>query len=268
MTELQIDRKQLKQLSLEVRDIASRLINSDWEDADANLVRFLNFIDSDPIISDFIARHNHQEFDISSIRAERGYHEPYPVPTDTSGEIAFTYQLLKSAIRGYMPYLDLSRGYGTGTKHRDHVAAFNQRVVRPFVSHITRYLRSLMDEAGPQDSDTTSVHIQSVQQFNLAQGNSRIYAVNLADAQDLANAAQRFLGLLAQEDLPEDKRQELTEIAAFALEESNSTRPKRSLLKTLGGNLTSLMGNVKLTNETLQAGQELADRLSQVLPGL
>lgn len=54
MTEIQVDRNDLRKLSGDFRGYASRLLRTDFNDADSNLRRFIKFIDENEIIGGFI----------------------------------------------------------------------------------------------------------------------------------------------------------------------------------------------------------------------
>ena len=62
-----MDIKEIQKLSKNFRSLASRLLNSGYEDAMDNLIRLMKFIDEDATISQFISDNNKLEFDIEKI---------------------------------------------------------------------------------------------------------------------------------------------------------------------------------------------------------
>lgn len=53
---VEITRQELKKLSLDLRNKASRLLKTDFKEGISNLKRFVNFIEKSPIINDFIKK--------------------------------------------------------------------------------------------------------------------------------------------------------------------------------------------------------------------
>jgi len=162
-SEIEITKKDLKKLSLKFRTIASRLLKTRWEEGISNLKRFMNFIETNLIIYDFIQKKQSTIFDIEAIFG--GYHyqhnRGYPIPTESEDEIAFTYQLLKYALEKYSDnyhgYVLLAEFY-PNKKNQTSVDLFNQNVVQPFVYYIENHLTQLQIDMG--EDEQAKIHIQ------------------------------------------------------------------------------------------------------------
>ena len=63
--EVLLSENEYKKLSVKFRKIASRFLNSDFEDARDNLDRFLIFIEDCPTIKNFIEENNVSEYDFN-----------------------------------------------------------------------------------------------------------------------------------------------------------------------------------------------------------
>lgn len=87
---------------------SSRLLNTKYGNEIVDLNKFLNFIENEPLIFEFIKRNNCETFDIENIIRSKGYHDKYQIPIENDREIAFVYQLLKyvqKKIVGFTNYL-------------------------------------------------------------------------------------------------------------------------------------------------------------------
>lgn len=162
-SEIEITKKDLKKLSLKFRIIASRLLKTRFEEGMSNLKRFMNFIEKNLIIYDFIQKQQSTIFDIESIFG--GYQHNiggYPLPTESEeDEIAFTYQLLKYGLKNYHDdyhgYVWLAKYYQSKSL-QERVDLFNQNVVQPFVYYIEHHLTQLQIDMG--EDEQAKIHIQ------------------------------------------------------------------------------------------------------------
>jgi hypothetical protein len=92
-----VSKKELKKISRDFRMYSSRLLNTKYGNEIVDLNKFLNFIENEPLIFEFIERNNNETFDIENIIRRKDYHDKYPIPVENDREIAFVYQLLKYA---------------------------------------------------------------------------------------------------------------------------------------------------------------------------
>lgn len=76
----------------------------------------------------------------------RDYYGKYPIPLENDREIAFVYQLLKYAQNKRRDFYSLSFGYGSGNKIQNHIEAFNNEVIKPFIDHIRSHLENILIE--------------------------------------------------------------------------------------------------------------------------
>ncbi|WP_242048666.1 MULTISPECIES: hypothetical protein [Nostocaceae] len=163
--EIQINKNQLSKKSREFRMYATRLLNTSGYEGMKNLKRFIDFIDKDLIISDFIKKSHTKEFDIQSIcnigNSGLGYHIPDDSP---ESEITFTYQLLQYGLQNYYNNSDgywhlaaTKEGYIGGIDKV--VSKFNHSAVKPFIYHIEKYLSDLQIDLGEDENRTISIHV-------------------------------------------------------------------------------------------------------------
>lgn len=133
-----VDHKEFKKLSLNFRRNAGNLLNCDDYDEALRLLKFfLEAINSEPLIADFITKHNTQSFDIQMIIDER--QGAFELPLSKTEEISFIYQLLTYASEHAQNYMVLSYGYSS--KYSESVRRFNQHVTKRLVNYIGDYLQ-------------------------------------------------------------------------------------------------------------------------------
>lgn len=139
-----MNKKELNKLAREFRMYGSRLLSTKYGNGMSDLSRFLNFIESNEVIYEFILKNNNHQYDMKDICNSRGWHDKYDLPVEKDKEIAFIYQLLKYGQEVFGDYTAFSNGYGSGTKFQDRMDAFNNQVVKHLVDYIREYLEDLI----------------------------------------------------------------------------------------------------------------------------
>ena len=61
-TEIKLTKTELRKISREFRTIASRLLRTEFKQGMSNLKRFIDFIEENRIINEFIQKHNKHDF--------------------------------------------------------------------------------------------------------------------------------------------------------------------------------------------------------------
>lgn len=145
-----MNKKELNKLAREFRMYGSRLLTTKYGNGMSDLNRFLNFIESNGIIYEFILKNNNQQYDMKVICSNRGWLKKYGLPIEKDKEIAFIYQLLKYGQVSFGDYTAFSHGYGSGNKFQDHMDAFNNEVVKHLVDYVREYLEDLIVDSDDQ----------------------------------------------------------------------------------------------------------------------
>lgn len=218
-------------MSAEFRRIASRLLKTNMDDGMSNLRRFLGFIETNPLIWEFIETHNTKIFDMEKITKERTMREGYPIEPDKEYEISFIYQLLKYCSQHCNEYITICYWYGSSRKFQDMVDSFNDRVVHLLVSHIEVYLKGVWLDMGDDGRINISV---TGGQVAIAQGQGTVNATqnnHYAEAQNLKELAEDFYKLIEALDIDKEDKEDTKEIIEVAVAEVISEKPKRSLVK-------------------------------------
>ena len=123
---------EIQDISSEYRNIARRLSRTDYSQCDANLKRFMGVIQSNSLISDFLAEKNTTTYDIEKIIESRGWLDPFVISADVHEEISLEYQLLSYAIENFDG--DFTRLYG-GHFYTSAKSTINDEMQK-FIEHI------------------------------------------------------------------------------------------------------------------------------------
>jgi hypothetical protein len=229
--EISIDRKEFQKISLEFRRLSSRLLKTYLDDGMDNLKRLLNFIENTPLIWDFIAENNIAKFNMKDEIEKREFLEGYNIPIEKSDEIAYVYQLLKYCTENCGDYLGICMYYSSSRTLQDHIDSFNDRVVNSWISHIEVYLREKLIDMG--DNEKISITVNGGQ-VAIAQDDSTVYATqnnNLSPVEDINTLSVELIKLINLLDIEKEKKEETKEIIEAAVEEVNSEKPKKSIIK-------------------------------------
>jgi hypothetical protein len=295
--EIKITKSELRKKSSEFRMYANRLMHTQIDEGMKNLKRFIDIIDKDLIISDFLKKRHTKEFDIQSICVTGNSYMGYHIPDDSpESEITFTYQLLQYGLQTYYNdddgYWHLAATKETYMGDMDRVVSkFNYSVVKPFIYHIEKYLSDLQIDLGDDESRTLSIHIYGNMKGDIMPNNSSDIniknvtnsnvnaavgdisgtvnnAINQLQASENSNAIQlaELLNQLktaieAESGLPaDDKEVALEQVAVLASEGENPN--KESSFKPVKTAIAALKG----TATALPAAAELVKEFNQILP--
>ncbi|MGI2851614.1 hypothetical protein ACRS6Y_15265 [Bacillus cytotoxicus] len=261
--------KEFKKLSLNFRRVASRFLNCNFQEYEDCLKRFLLFIEESPTINGFIQENNTTKFNIQQIIKEKEFNEKFKLPVRESEEIAFIYQMLNFISENELDIMNIAFGYGGSNKIQDHVDGFNNQVVKPLVDYIVTYLGELKIDMGLDGKTSTQYNIGEFRgQLNHAEGQSTVNATqtyNETKIADLKVLTEQFVEELNRtESISQDDKEETAEILEAAVQEAESEKPRKIIVKTA-------IEKVKSVGELATAGTtlfSLGTKLVEVLQGL
>ena len=243
---MNIDKKQLKILSLEFRTIANRLITCHWQTGMDLLKKFMLFVDSNEIIRDYVQSYvNADDF--------KDYtYDPNCVYTsmgDTKQEeISFTYQFLKYVVNSGKPDIYPSFAWRYAKEPNDAVKEFCNRIVLPFVNYIEGYLTEIGIKMGYDENTQFSINVTGGNpQLNIASGNGVITATqnNGIDINQLESIIEEIKNIASSENFGKDKIEEISESLDTIKAELTSLQPKKGLLRTTLRGLQAISGSVQ-----------------------
>lgn len=260
----------LQRISLQFRQTSVRLIRTDFREGLNNLRRFLEFVDSYPIIVDFIQPRSAVEHNIEGAIASRetSNHRLFDMPTTTAEEVSFTYQLLTYALEHYSEYYQMCFGYGFGTGLQNHVAEFNKLVVLPFVNHINDHLNGLMVERGIGMQPHFTVSNNTIGAFNFAQQGGQITSASSAvvsETSTLSDAVEQVLKLLRIEPISPQEQTEIEDLVRDIHEEARQQSPKRSFLRLASSRIQEITRVISASSALGQAVHSLIQHIQTLL---
>lgn len=222
-----INKKELRKISSDFRMCADRLMQTTETAGMQNLKRFVNFIDQNLVISDFLRNKrresNFQFVSFDSLNIDELYYES---PED---EISFTHQLLQYGVEKFSgkddTYWRLIHKAGCGVRPtlQAGVNEFNSRIIKPFVRYIEIHLTHLQADLGDDENAKLIFHLYgdnygtnlgaTMNEMSIDQSNSSIGVgvnqgeintkklagtINEAEKQNLAEVVAEIRQLLEQ----------------------------------------------------------------------
>lgn len=224
-----IDKKQLKIISLEFRTFANRLITCNHQTGMALLKKFVAYIDEKEIISDYIKEYvNPDDFE----PVEKG--TCFLSMGDTKQEeISYTYQYLKYAVENYHNfYCDMAFGYAKEVN--DAVKEFCNRIILPFVNYIEGYLTEIGIQMGYDEDKKFMINVNGgVAQVNVANDNATVHATqsNGIDVSQLESIISDIMKHMPT-SLTQEEQEQITDSVEVIRAEIQSASPRKGFIKT------------------------------------
>lgn len=261
-----VTKKEIKNYSRDFRTIANRTLNSDFDVFDGNLKRFINYIDNNSIISEFINSciDDKDEFNIEDDlkQVSNGYGRYYFHSfIEERKEISYTYQILKYITENNITFRQYIYPYSTSNKFQDKVKGFNDKFILPFVNAINGNFERICVEMGLDEENKYIITING-EQVNIAKDNSIIYA-NQNNNSNLNYLVAKLKNTLEENSINEDVKNEIMDNAEGILEEISSGKPRKGRLKAF---VKALKQSANLVPKVVEIGANIATIISFVQP--
>ena len=248
---MKLSRKELRKIQYDFNSYANRLLQADYRDYTGVLGKFLNYLESTPIINEYIKDCGNCDWDleeeVEKVQGSYG-NNIFSLGDTEKEEIRNVYAVLrylvdtKNAI-----YCGISMGYSTSNKFPDKIKGFNDRFVMVLIRHIESYLTKVGIDMGIDEKIVYNVTVQNGQAI-IANDNSTVTAIR-----GVKEATTTLMS-------PEDKETAMESLEVVETE-IVSEKPKRSMLKTALAALQAIKG----TTEFCAAVAALAQFISTVL---
>ena len=242
---MRLNRKELRKIQYDFNSIACRLLQADFQDYTGVLGKFLNYIDSTPIIIDYINGCGQCDWDlakeVNDVQVSYGRLIFSTGDTDEE-EVRNVYAVLHYlADNGNSVYRGIAMGYSTSKNYQDKIRGFNDRFVMVLIRHVERYLTKVGIDMGLDEKIVYNVTVENGQAI-IATDGSTVTATNQVgtDGGELAKliaAVQSATGSLP----PEDKEAVMESLEVIEAEAS-AEKPKKSMLKTALATLNAIKG--------------------------
>lgn len=236
--------EEIQDISANFRNVARRLSRTDYSQCDANLKRFMNVIDNQELIKDFIDSHNTCKYDIKKLIKERDWISPFKISPVMQEEISLKYQMLKYSIENFDG--DFTRLYGTHfytsskSTTNDEMRKFIEHVIDPLIDYISEYLRICYDKKvceeeknRPDISNGIMANYSTVVVANSIEGaisnNITINEDVKNDAMDLINSIKEVVST----DSSDSESDILEVLKQIELDIKANNKPKKGFLVAL-----------------------------------
>ena len=235
---------ELQEISSEFRAIARRLSRTDYSQCDANLKRFMSYIDSNEFVKDFIDLNNIHAYDVATIIKERDWLDPFDISPVFEEELSLSVQLLRYAVNNFDG--DFTCLYGTyhytssKSTANDEMRKFIEHVIDPLIDYICEYIRRCYEKSLEKEGKNNPFGGTNINATNSTVLVGSSVAGNVTneivitetvknDAQDLLFAIKEAMTVL---DIPtKTEIKELIEQIESEIQESK--KPKRGVLTAL-----------------------------------
>lgn len=255
------DKKELKKVSLAFRQISSRLLRSNMNDADDNLKRFLEHIEDSIVIRNYITSKHSKDYDIGEDIKGVGYRELIPVPTKSDEEVSYVYQLMCHLVDKPNAIINISHGYGSGTKMQDHVDGLMRRVFQPLINHVNNHLEILMIDLGEKENSTVKIEVNNSQGVNIANDGSVANFSGNVSGNTIKALGEEILSSIPKEnDLSTDQQSELKDYVEYYVKEmGGNQKPNLRFTSRMLPDFKSFAEGVNLTVQTSENIQKFIE---------
>ena len=242
---MRLNRNELKKIQYDFNSFSNRLLQADFQDYTDVLGKFLNFINSNPIILDYISDCGqcdwNLEEEVEEVQSSYG-RMIFSTGDNEEEEIRNVYAVLQYIVdKSIVVYYGIGMGYSSSNKFQDKIKGFNERFVMVLIRHIERYLTKVGIDMGLDDKITYNVTVQSGQAI-IAMDHSTVTATNSVGVDTdtlsklIADVRAASSGLTSEEQ--ENVADSLEVIEA----EASAEKPKKGMLRTAIATLKSIKG--------------------------
>mgnify|MGYP001041804461 CR=1 FL=1 len=249
---MKLNRKDLRKIQYDFNSYSNRLLQADYEDYADVLAKFVKYMDSTPIIIDYIYGCGVCDWNLEEEvqKVQKSYGRLFfSLGGTDEEEVRNVYAVLRYLVENdYSVYSDVAMGYASSTKWQDKIKGFNERFVMVLIRHIERCLTKIGIDMGIDEKNIYNVTVQNGQAI-IASDNSSVTATTnigetASDIERLINAVRTSMNTLTSDADKETASESLEVIEA----EVASEKPKKSMIKTAIASLQAIKGTVEFAS--------------------
>ena len=235
-----MNKKDIKKISITFRTFASQAINARYTDVGSRLAQFINYVDDTPLLRDYvngcisISSIRNVEGDVEKVANSYG-NEQLEMGESVEDITAFAYKAMKFLSGKNDQIIQLGLAICRSSNFQDCAKAFGTNIVLPFASNISLFLTTMMIDMGMDENTQYNITVNGGQ-VNVSQDNSTLNAVfnsNGPSLERLKELAEDITKVIAQNVIPDDNAQKITDALEGILEEMKRQSPKKGLIKVL-----------------------------------
>lgn len=262
---MEISKKELKKVSRKFRQLANRVINVHYNEANSIIKMFIEYIDSTPVISEYIEsvymEYPNLENEIEQVSGSYGS-SSLSTGNSPEQEVSWIYQILKFISENTSVHTpSLGWGYTSSRKYQDMIKEFGCRVVMPFANEVNTYLSDIATDMGYDEESKFMINVNGGQaQVNISNDNSTINAnQNIQINQSDVDKTIRELKQSLEKELSNNEGIKNVLMPQIELIESEilEVEPRKSVLKTSIETVNSLLKTVPVAVVAAESASKL-----------
>ena len=244
---MNIDKKELKQTSYEFRSKSSRLLSCNFDSFNRDLNRFVNFIEEEELIYNYIKSFNIDNFNIEDrIQEDIDNNNKFNIGDTEEEEIYIIYHLLRYCIKiEGLPYSLLLKYANGSRRYDDMIKNFNDEVSLILINHIEDYLNMIKMEMGYDEEMKYNIHMGNNGQVNIAEDKSTINAVQNNNGNDLEELSKEIKKILRDIDLDKEIKENIEDNIEVLESELLEEKPRKGFIRTAIDGLQNSLPNIK-----------------------
>lgn len=242
---MRLNRNELRKIQYDFNSISNRLLQADFEDYTGVLGKFLTYIESTPIIFDYIKDCGDCDWDLATevqeVRASYG-RMIFSTGDTEEEEVRNVYAALRYLVdTNNAIFHGVAMGYSHSNSYQDKIKGFNERFVMVLIRHIERYLTKVGIDMGLDDKVVYNVTVHNGQAI-IATDNATVTATNnvgvdMSELKKLISEVQAVTTSLAPED-----QETVSECLEVIETETAAEKPKKGMLRTALTTLRTVKG--------------------------
>lgn len=249
---MRLNRKELRKIQYDFNSFSNRLLQANFQDYTDVLGKFLSFINSTPIIFDYISACGECDWDledeVNQVQSSYG-RMIFSTGDNEEEEVRNVYAVLLYIVeRSIDVYCGISMGYSSSRHYQDTIKAFNERFVMVLIRHIERYLTKVGIDMGLDEKVVYNVTVQNGQAI-IANDNANVTAtanigVNANELKQLIEAVRQNANTFEAEE-----KETVSDSLEVIEAEATSEKPKKGMLRTALTALNNVKDTVKCAAE-------------------
>ena len=242
---MRLNKNELKKIQYDFNSFSNRLLQANYEDYTDVLGKFLNYIDSIPIIIDYIKDCGECDWNITDKvnEVECSYGRLiFPIGDIENEEVRNVYAILHYLVdTNNAVYYGVAMGYSHSKVYQDKIKGFNERFVMVLIRHVERYLTKVGIDMGLDDKVIYNVNVKNGQAI-IATDNATVTATNNVgmDTNELSKLLEGVRA--ASSDLSQEEQEKVEECLEVIETEVSVEKPKKFMLKTAISTLKTVKG--------------------------
>ena len=246
---MEITKVELKILIKEFLTASNRVLRAGFEIYCSELDKFLTFLDTHQLISDYIQSCGEPEFDVEQEYAEVSKYGNalFELGSTPENEVANIYAVLKCMVSHNVSGRDfVFYGYSDSKKYQDKVNGFGNEYIRVLISHIDNYLTRISIQMGIDEKTTVNV---SIAHSNLS--NSQVSVTgcgNITATQqltDMDKLSALIAALMKEAEALNNEDRETVQECVEVIQTIQDEKPKKGMIKTALATLKGIKGTVE-----------------------